>query len=207
MKIAMQMNERFQHKYRIPSARLQTWDYKWAGAYFVTTCTKDRACYFGDITDGIVSLSPAGLLADVFWHEIKHHTTNIELGAFVVMPNHIHGILILHDKKSSCSDVSVETGHALSLQPDTTDTLGDSDAIVPNIGTSRQRNPGKNSISSIVGAYKSAVKKHANRLDIPLVWQPRFHDHIIRDANAYERITAYIITNPAQWADDEFYPW
>ncbi len=102
----------FKNKYRIESARLQTWDYASEGSYFITICTKDRNHYFGEIVDAEMQLSPAGILADVFWHEIKNHANNIELGEFVVMPNHIHGILILH-----AIDVSdVGTRHALSLR-------------------------------------------------------------------------------------------
>lgn len=87
--------EKFQHKYRIASARASWWDYGWNGAYFITICTKNREHFFGKIINHKMQLSSIGVLADVFWHEIKNHAKNIELGAFVVMPNHIHGILIL----------------------------------------------------------------------------------------------------------------
>ena len=87
--------DKFKNKYRIVSARASWWNYGWNGAYFITICTKNRDHFFGEIENGQMKLSKIGLLADVFWHEIKNHTENIELGAFVVMPNHIHGILIL----------------------------------------------------------------------------------------------------------------
>ena len=90
------MTDRFRDKYRIPSTRLQNWDYGWAGAYFITVCTKNRVPYFGEISNGKMELSPVGVLADVFWYEIKNHAQNVELDAFVVMPNHVHGILILN---------------------------------------------------------------------------------------------------------------
>ena len=88
--------DKFRNTYRIPSARWQNWDYRWAGAYFITICTGNREHYFGEIADGNMHLSGVGILADVFWYEIKNHATNVELGEFVVMPNHIHGILILN---------------------------------------------------------------------------------------------------------------
>ena len=90
------MAEKFQNKYRIPSARLQYWDYGWNAAYFITICTKDRACVFGEIKNGSMNLSGIGIIADVLWYEIKNHAKDIELGEFIVMPNHIHGIIILN---------------------------------------------------------------------------------------------------------------
>ena len=89
--------EKFQGKYRIPSARLQTWDYGWDGAYFITICTKNRINYFGRITNRKMELSHIGIVADILWYEIKNHAKRLELGAFVVMPNHVHGILILNN--------------------------------------------------------------------------------------------------------------
>ena len=93
--------DKFKNKYRITSARASWWNYGWAGAYFITICTQNREHFFGEIENDKMILSPCGVLADVFWHEIKNHTQNVELGAFVVMPNHIHGILILNDDADS----------------------------------------------------------------------------------------------------------
>jgi putative transposase len=87
--------EKFRNKYRVPSARAAWWDYGWNGAYFITICTKNRLHYFGTIENRKMTLANCGVLADVFWHEIPNHSNYVELGAFVVMPNHIHGILIL----------------------------------------------------------------------------------------------------------------
>ena len=187
----------FKNKYRIESARLQTWDYASEGSYFITICTKDRKHYFGEIVNGKMHLSGAGILADVFWHEIKNHVRNIELGEFVVMPNHIHGILILHN-----IDEPVEARHAFPLSPIAPPSIAPP-SIAPqpnsspkkNIGQTRFQNPGKNSISSIIGGYKSAVTKHCNRLGFENGWQSLFHDHIIRDERAFENIHSYISKN------------
>ena len=250
------MDEKFQHKYRIPSARLQQWDYGWDAAYFVTICTKDRECFLGDIINDVMHLSGIGIIADVLWYEIKNHAKNMELGEFVVMPNHIHGIIILNGNGASTpatgrvvlenpdnlnghadsadinnpgnihiddsgvsritndsddsdhsdhfgnigdsgvsgvSDVSdVETRHALSLQG-------------PTPGQTRFQNQGKNTLSSIIGSYKSAVTRHAHRLNFDFGWQARFHDHIIRDGKSFEHISAYIINNPSAWQADKFF--
>lgn len=223
------MTDKFQNKYRIPSARMQTWDYRWKGAYFITICTKNRIHYFGEVVNNEMRLSNVGILADVFWHEIKNHSHNLTFGEFIVMPNHIHGILIINSDSDSDidhadgnlisnkimnnPDSEVQTRHALSLRnsdknpnPDA-NGFRDSDKN-PNpqqtIGQKRLRNPGKNSISSIIGGYKSAVTKHAHRLNLDFTWQTRFYDNIIRDERAFQTISNYIIKNPTKWAEDTF---
>ncbi|MNQ53502.1 hypothetical protein D3C85_675430 [compost metagenome] len=191
---------KFQNKYRISSIRAQWWDYGWNGAYFITICTQDREHYFGEIQNDKMVLSEVGIIADILWHQIPIHHKNVELGDFVVMPNHIHGILII-DKKLHDIDVdNVETGHALSLPSlplSPTDTF-------KKPGLQRFQNIGKNTISSIVGSYKSAVTKHANRLGYPHQWQKLFYDNIIRNNNDYQKISDYIVSNPENWAKDKF---
>ena len=131
-------------------------------------------------------LSSLGIIANILWHEIPNHSNFVSLGEFVVMPNHIHGIILI-DKP----DNPIDTGHALYQRP-----------ITP--GKNRFQNIGKNTISSIVGLYKSAVTRHANRLEIENGWQAGFHDHIIRNHAEYNRIENYIIKNPQNWNDDKF---
>src|SRR5450759_2331995 len=87
--------DKFQSKYRIPSSRMQNWDYSWNAPYFITICTADRVCYFGKIINGEMHLSDIGEMANKFFIEIPEHFPNVHLNAFVVMPNHIHGIIII----------------------------------------------------------------------------------------------------------------
>lgn len=203
--------EKFNQKYRIESARAPWWDYGRAGAYFITICTKNREHYFGEINDGKMILSPTGVIADLLWHEIPYHSQNVELDEFVVMPNHIHGILILNGNglennnnvdinTNVNNDINVETGHALSLRGETNPDLIHNPNYHP-----RFRNPGKNTVSSIIGGYKSAVTKHANRLELPNGWQSRFYDHIIRDDVEYQQVKNYISNNVSNWKIDKFY--
>lgn len=191
------MEGKFQNKYRISSARLQTWDYRWSGAYFITICTKNQHHYFGEIVNQKMILSNVGVLANVFWYEIKNHAKNVTLGEFVVMPNHIHGILILNDNVLENVPVSVETLHATSLPipPQSTTKNEHMTGISPKSG----------SISAIIRSYKSAVTKHANRLGFDFAWQPRFHDHIIRDEQSFDNIQNYIFNNPINLEIDKFY--
>ena len=197
--------EKYKNKYRIESTRATWWNYGWTGAYFITIRTKNREHYFGENINKKMQLSQCGVLADVLWHEIPHHQPRVSLGEFVVMPNHIHGILILdapsennignESGKNIGNDlIHVQTGHALSI-PDTEKSESEK----------RFRNPGKNTISSIIGGYKSAVTKHANRLGLENGWQTRFHDHIIRNDGEYQRISDYIMNNPLNWKEDKFF--
>lgn len=205
--------DRYKNKYRIASARAQWWDYGWNGAYFITICTQNREHFFGEINEGKMALSHLGVIADVLWHQIPNHAKYVELGDFVVMPNHIHGILILdkpsggiinmeNDTDTANDTANVETGHALSLQTfqQTSDPISKSSSL----GQNRFQNIGKNTVSSIIGSYKSAVTKHANRLGLKNGWQSRFHDHIIRNDAEYQRISDYIIANPGNWDSDKF---
>ena len=133
-----------------------------------------------------MELSHIGVVTDILWYEIKNHAEHLELGAFVAMPNHIHGILILNDDNQRRDKAS------LISTPSATDRT-DNDRT---IGQQRFQNQGKNTISSIIGGYKSAVTKHTHRLGYEFAWQPRFHDYIIRNDVAYDRIVKYIQHNP-----------
>ncbi|UGU16167.1 transposase [Sinomicrobium kalidii] len=200
------MSEKFRNKYRIASTRAQWWDYGRNAAYFITICTAGRECFFGKIENKELKMSHVGVIADLLWFELKNHRKNVFLGEYVVMPNHFHGILILNNENRTSvvtdtinNDVDdVETGHALSLQPPS-QTNG------KTIGRKRFQNIGKNTVSSIIGGYKSAVSKHARRLGYDFGWQDRFHDHIIRNEKEYLRIEKYIIDNPSNWNDDRFF--
>ncbi|MCX6258178.1 MAG: transposase [Bacteroidia bacterium] len=192
--------DKYRNKYRIPSVRLQSWNYRWNAAYFITICTQNREHYFGKIGNTDMLLTQAGNLADLLWHEILNHANNVELGEFVVMPNHIHGILILTgneiDQNIYNTQNTIETRHALSLQ---------SSPQYLTIGQTRFQNQGKNSVSSIIGSYKSVVTKYAHRLGLVFEWQSRYYDHIIRNSNEYQRIANYIQNNPQSWVNDKFY--
>ena len=192
--------DKYRNKYRIESARAQWWDYKQSGIYFITICTRQREHYFGEIVNGQMKLSSIGIIANILWYEITQHATDIELGEFIVMPNHIHGILILSPNDNN-NDNNVETRHALSQ---TKPTLI-SKEIPLQSSPSRFQNQGKNTVSSIIGGYKSVVTKHVRRLGFEFAWQTRFHDHIIRNDQSFRRISEYIVDNPARWESDCFY--
>ncbi len=167
--------------------RLPYWDYSNNGAYFVTICTKDKYHFFGEIKQEKMVYTPVGGIAHVLWSELTHRKSNVELGEFIIMPNHMHGILILNN--------TVETLHATSPQNATS---------IPHNKMS-QISPKKHSISEIIRSYKSAVTKYANRLNLDFAWQSRFHEHIIRNDESFNTISEYIINNPLKWDEDRFY--
>lgn len=102
------MSNKYLNKYRIPSARLQSWDYSNNGSYFITICTKNRNHYFEEIVCGEMQLSEIGKLAYEFWMEIPNHFPSVELGNFLIMPNHMNGILIINSKtKTTISTMMV----------------------------------------------------------------------------------------------------
>lgn len=177
------MVDKFQNTYRIPSARLLGWDYRWAGAYFITICTAQRQHFFGHVANGKMELSKVGVIADLLWCEIKNHTKNVQLGEFVVMPNHVHGILILD---GSFTETEKEP-------------TPDKDEFMSAIS------PKADSVSTIIRSYKSAVSKYCKRLGFEFGWQTRFYDHIIRDEKSFRNISNYIVQNPVKWQSDEFF--
>jgi len=206
------MSDKFQNKYRIASARLPGWNYGWNASYFISICTKDRECFFGEIVNGEMNLSKTGVIADLMWYEIKNHAKGVELDEFIVMPNHVHGIITLNGEDerpptilNANGDSNVETRHALSPKKQNDNSIVETRHALSLPAQQRFQNQGKNTISSIVGGYKAAVTKHANRLKFDFAWQPRFHDHIIRDEQSFQTISNYIINNAQNWSEDKFF--
>jgi REP element-mobilizing transposase RayT len=202
------MPDKFMNRYRIPSARLSTWDYNGNGSYFITICTAKREHFFGKIIDSKMDLSPIGLFANKCWIEIPNHFPHFYLDEFVVMPDHIHGIVMIkkpyidnhslpHGVKTG-HGVVVETGHALSLRPP---KKGRQQTKEPH---PRFRNQGRNTISAMVGSFKSAVTRYCNENKWRFGWQTRFHDHIIRDVKELYAIKKYIRNNPLNSKNDKF---
>lgn len=138
----------FRDEYRVESARLGSWDYSWPGWYFVTIVVGHRTCVFGDVIGDSIQLSTLGKTADEFWREIPKHHTGVELDDyFVVMPNHVRGIIILNDITQEDSRRDVQ----LNVSTD------------PRRASFRRISPTKRSLSVIVRTYKAAVTTWARR--------------------------------------------
>jgi putative transposase len=188
------MAKKFQNKYRTESIRLSNWDYRNNADYFVTICTKDKIFFFGDISldnqtkQKTMKLSKLGEYAHDFWVEIPTHFPFVKLDAFVVMPNHIHGIITInHNDRNVACNISTN---------DIPFSINERMAKI---------SPKKGSLSSVIRSYKSAVTKHARHIDPKFSWQSLFHDHIIRNPFALHRIRKYINNNPNNWDFDSQY--
>lgn len=216
------MSDKFMDIYRIPSARLENWDYGWKAAYFVTICTAGREHYFGTITNGEMILSGIGRIAQQEWLKTPdiRPDMNIRLGEFVVMPNHIHGIIIIGKNQynqRNFEENGVETQCIASpQQPNSIDQQGFASPQQPNpaeqpmqpeeIPTPRNKfAPQSKNLASIIRGFKSSVTIQSRPIHADFAWQSRFHEHIIRDIQSYHLIRKYIRNNPSNWENDQFY--
>lgn len=184
------------------SLRLKKYDYSKEGLYFITICVKYKECFFGKITNGKMTLTDTGKIANDYWFDIPKHFPNIALHEFVVMPNHIHGIIEIMEKSDNKISIDANVGacHGVPLN-------GIYDNISHNVPQYTQfGKPIIDSISLIVNQYKSSVKRWCNINDYQYFqWQRNYYEHIIRDESSHQDISKYIINNPAKWVDDKFY--
>lgn len=176
------------------SIRIHGYDYAGPGAYFITIVTQDRACLFGHIVDSEMQLSAQGHIADECWRTIPDHFPQAELGTYAVMPNHLHGIIILHDRADGTS-ARRGTPWRAPTPPEkfTLEQFG---------------RPVSGSLASILRQYKSSVTRLIVRQfgGVPRIWQRNYYEHIIRDDDDWNRIHLYIQSNAVNWAQDEENP-
>ena len=184
------MPEKFQNKYRIPSARAAWWDYGSNAPYFITICTNNRIHYFGKVVDGEMQLSAIGQFVQQCWDEIPLHFPFVILDEFVVMPNHIHGIIFIN-KSDIDMHCPVQTQNFASLAYDDK--------------PKNQFGPQSKNLASIIRGFKIGVTKSARLTNSDFAWQSRYHDHIIRDQKAHDNIANYIRNNPSNWEKNKFH--
>lgn len=196
------------------SIRLKGYDYTREGAYYVTVCTKDRRHWFGRVVDGVMHLSPIGQWAEQCWLAIPEHMPYVDIADFVIMPDHMHGIVVIRDRLVAPDpadhgrseiplrnemDMAAAPGpqprvdHDRPLPPPT--PPADAERAMPIVP------PG--SLGHIMRAYKSAVTRIAYRDGLLprkiRLWQRNYYEHIIRDEVDWMRIADYIRDNPANW--------
>ncbi|MDP3582226.1 MAG: transposase [Ignavibacteria bacterium] len=170
--------EKFNDTFRVETTRLKEWDYSSPWWYYVTINTKDHVEYFGKVEDEKMLLNEIGKIVDGYWNQIPKHFEMIELDSYVVMPNHVHGIIIINGTQN------VETCHGMSLQSKKNEFS----------------KPIKNSLSVIVNQFKGAVKRHCNKSNAEkFEWQRGFYDRIIRNEKELYNIRKYIEQNPLRW--------
>ncbi len=201
---------KFENKYRIESNRLHGWDYSNNGYYFITIVSENRINWFGEIIDGQMNYSDFGKIVLIEWNKSFQIRSELFLNEFILMPNHLHAIIIL---KNTDSGIIETHGRCIDVE-----THGRASLHQYNENTDNpvfERKP--KSISSFVAGVKSAtinkiddfIDEH--NLNTPKfnrnnkLWQSNYHDHIIRNKNEYFRIKNYIINNPKNWNSDNFH--
>lgn len=203
------------------SIRLKGYNYSEPGSYFVTICTRDRECLFGNIVDGTMRLSDSGRIADTCWRAIPAHFLNTNVDVYQLMPNHIHGIVEIGEGR-----VWHATGNRIITRDGIPDPNTHDAPDAPHVGVeyiqplqeplNRIPPPAHNrfqhvipkSLGSIIRSFKGAVTREINRGNKKhkSIWQPNFHDHIIRDDVEYYYIERYIGLNPTVWNIDSNNP-
>jgi REP element-mobilizing transposase RayT len=180
------------------SIRLKGYDYSEAGAYFVTICIKGRECLFGEVVDGEMRLNDAGQMIRDVWDGLSDRYSGIETDEFVVMPNHVHGIIVivgaplvgaLENRAGTRPAPTRETKTVQSYRP--APTLGDIVGTFKSITTHR---------------YAGCIRQKNWTPFYDRFWQRNYYEHIIRGEGEMNRVREYIIENPTKWADDEDNP-
>jgi len=178
------------------SIRLKDYDYTQAGAYFITICTKDRECLFGDISDNNLHYNDYGQIAYEFWLKIREHFSNSELDGFIVMPNHIHGIIMINTRRGEVSSPIGVSSPELNA--------------ITSIQKGGETPPlHKHALGQFIAFYKYQTTKQINQIRNTSgmsVWQRNYYEHIIRNENELDKIRQYIIDNPFKWNIDENNP-
>ena len=193
-------------KHHRKSIRLQGFDYSMPGAYFITICVKNRECLFGKINNGKMKLNKYGKITQQCWLDIPNHFPHAKLDEFIVMPNHIHGIIILDNivvvGANNYSPLQQQTHQNLSPTQTHQNFLSANQPMHNNLnqcGTSK-------TIGSIVRGFKIGVTKwFRQNTEIYTVWQRNYYEHIIRHDDELNRIRKYIIENPMNWEMDQNY--
>lgn len=199
------MVDRYKGKYRISSARLKNWDYGSNAPYFVTICTGNKISYFGNIQEGQMHLSYLGQLANKYWLEIENKFPFVVLDHFVVMPNHVHGII----------NISRDAIYRVSNGAENTDAIKDAinqDAINRVStdgrigGITGNNNPMLHqNLSRFIHWHKGRCTFEIRKTYTKFSWQPRYHEHVIRNEESYLKISEYIQNNPLRWLEDKYH--
>ena len=202
------MNDRL-HRHSI---RLKQYDYAQAGAYFVTICTHNRECSLGLVVDGRVSLSECGQIVMDCWQNLPRTFAFITLDAFVVMPNHVHGIVVIRETSHSTCRGEAFWGNApdfpgLSAAIDGSRLLPQNASPLPPYTQPRGTQPG--SLAAIVQSFKSISTRRINRLrgtpGMP-IWQRNYYEHVVRGDEDLNALRLYINQNAFKWELDQLHP-
>lgn len=188
------MNDLFKNKYKIKSARLQSWDYSWNGIYFITICTKNMHHYFGKINrDNTMGFTESGEIAHQIWELIPTQFPFVELAEFIIMPNHVHGLLILN-RENQIDDLITE----FNMKPGGS-TGGNNPMLHDNISRIIRWYKGRVSFEIRKIIKEKNIETHDYKNELKFEWQARFYDIIIKTQDHFYTTSKYIIDNPKKW--------
>ncbi len=215
-------------KHHRHSIRLQGYDYSSEGAYFVTICVKDRECLFGKIQNKQMMLNEYGKIVEQCWLDLYYYYENIVLDAYIIMPNHFHGVIFIVDLSDNVDNVvDIDNVRAINVraihesplqQPFQQSFQQESSQQSPivraihelplqKLPRQKQQKHRKMLLPKIIGRFKMNSAKHINQIrntpGIP-VWQRNYYEHIIRNEESLNNIRKYIINNPLKWLEDEY---
>jgi REP element-mobilizing transposase RayT len=185
------------------SIRLPGYDYAAAGAYFITICTYGRACLFGQIVDGETRLNALGEIVREEWEKSASIRAEIEIREYVIMPNHIHAIVMIHWGAGLANGMGDRPVARTEEKP-----VARTENRPVARTEERPNGPDSKSVGALIGGFKSAATTRINQIrNTPgaPVWQRNYYEHIIRDEPSYENIAAYILNNPQQWEADQLF--
>ncbi|WBO85919.1 transposase [Hymenobacter yonginensis] len=175
-------SELYHDRYRVASARLRGYDYGQNGAYFVTICTQHRTRFFGDIIvpnhdwdQASLDLTPVATLVLDGWQQIPARFPFVTLDAFVLMPDHLHGLLFFDKPTEPTPSLHYENRFA----------------------------PQRDNLAAVLRGFKAGTTAQARRAGLPLAWQPRFYDRVVRSPEELDKIRHYILTNPTRWQHEQ----
>ncbi len=194
------------------SIRLKEYDYSQAGAYFVTIVTQQREFLFGEIVNKEMELNPNGEIVQKWWGEISNHFANVETGAFVVMPNHIHGIIFILERRGTVPVPDEKKSLNIPEQIHKTTTQGFNKSLKQGGETSGGETPPLQmpTLGQIVAYFKYQSAKEMNALGntgtVTKFWQRNYYEHVIRDEEDLQNKTDYIEANPILWDEDDENP-
>jgi putative transposase len=183
--------------HRRRSIRLQHYDYSQNGAYFITICVQNRECRFGRVENGKMILNGSGQMIEKWWQKLPSKFSNIQLNAFIVMPNHFHGIIVIDNENNMGTE---NVGAHPCVRPDSN-------------GQTHGSAPTRNTVDSMVQWFKTmttneyirGVKTKRFPPFKKRIWQRNYHEHIIRNDTSWQMIDDYIIQNPETWKNDIFF--
>jgi REP element-mobilizing transposase RayT len=192
---------------RRQSLRLRNHDYAQPGAYYVTLCTQRRVCLFGRVVDGQMHTNDLADIITACWFDLPDHYGHVLLDAFVVMPNHIHAVIVLRDYDDGVLDNTMDTTVGAGLRPAPT-AINDADSADDDGPSLNNSVPQRHALPEIVRALKTFSSTRINqcrRRPCARLWQRGYYDHVVRSERDLERIRLYIQNNPARWTLDKYY--